>query len=208
MEYHRRMERWRGFGAKLSVSQFYETTITDSISGLSAHFVVVPSRSLGGDSYRLERRPDPLEALGLLPLADVPAGGVVRSLAGCLTSTDADEFMRRFDAGFAGEAEHPSVHLPPAFAFAEYLTFARVVPFEWSTFSADSLGNVLTAQGFGEAAYAAHEDSNVPVLVVAIPAGILVCGSTKNMENALETGMRRNLLGYTKAPNTDEERSS
>jgi hypothetical protein len=31
--------------------------------------------------------------------------------------------------------------------FAEYLTFARVVPFEWSSLSADSLGNILTAHG-------------------------------------------------------------
>lgn len=151
----------------------------------------------------------PLETLGLDTLADVPAGGVVRSLAGCLMARDTEEFLRKFNEGFAEESKHPSVHLPPAFAFAEYLTFARVIPFEWSTFSADSLGNVLTAQGYGEAAYASHEDTNIPVLVVAIPAGILICGSTENMEKALQASLRYRILEYTnKRPSRDEGQQS
>lgn len=199
MGYHTGMDGWHGFGARLSVSQTYETTIVDGESGLSAHFVVVPARSLGGDSYLFRRDEGPFEALGLQALADIPAGGVVRSLAGCLTSGNADEFLRKFDEGFAEEAEHSSMRLPPAFAFAEYLTFARVIPFEWSTFSADSLGNLLTAQGHGQAAYACHEDTNAPMLVIAIPAGVLICGSAKKVQEALRAGLRDRLLAHSKS---------
>ncbi|ABG04553.1 hypothetical protein Rxyl_1591 [Rubrobacter xylanophilus DSM 9941] len=185
----------------MSISQIYETTVADATSGLSAHFVVAPSRSLGGESYLFSRDEGALQALGMQELADIPAGGVVRSLAVCLMSSDADDFLRRFDEEFARIAEHPSVHLPPAFAFAEYLTFARVIPFEWtSTFTADSLGNLLTAQGYGRAAYACHEETRTPVLVVLIPAGILLCGSAGKVQEALAAGLRESILSYSKAP--------
>jgi hypothetical protein len=135
----------------------------------------------------------------LLSLADVPLGGVVRSLAACLSSEDVDEFLRRFHEGFKEEISKPSWETPAHFAFAEYLTFARVIPFEWSTFSADSLGNILTAQGYGEAAYAYYEEgTQVPMLVIAIPAGILICGSAPKMEDALGAGLRRRILEFVK----------
>lgn len=191
------MDGWHGFGARLAVAQVYETTVVDGVSGLSAHFVVVPARSLGGESYLFRREEGPFEAFGLQELADIPAGGVVRSLAGCLTSSDADEFLRKFDEGFAEVAEHSSVHLPPAFAFAEYLTFARVIPFEWSAFTADSLGNLLTAQGHGQAAYASYEGTDAPVLAIAIPAGILLCGSAGKLQEALRAGLRDRILAYS-----------
>jgi hypothetical protein len=200
------MDNWHRFGANLSVSQIYETTVVDHESGLSAHFVIVPSRSLGGDSYLFREPNGPLETLGLLSLADVPAGGVVRSLAACLSSEDVDEFMRRFHEGLAQEVEHASTELPAAFAFAEYLTFARAIPFEWSTFSADSLGNVLTAQGYGEAAYVYHEDTTIPMLVIAIPAGILICGSAPKMEDALGAGLRHRILEFVKNSSGEDGR--
>jgi hypothetical protein len=86
-----------------------------------------------------------------LRIADVPFGGVARSLAACLVSDDVEEFLRRFDQGFEEEIQHSSTQLPRPFEFAEYLTFARVIPFEQPSLSADSLGNILTAQGRGEA---------------------------------------------------------
>lgn len=201
------MENWHAFGSHLSISQIYETTIADGESGLSAHFIVIPARSLGGDSYLFRDADGPLLALGLQVLADVPAGGVVRSLAACLVSGDVDEFLRRFHEGFAHEAEHPSTELPTALAFAEYLTFARAIPFEWSVFSADSLGNVLTAQGRGEAAYVSHEDTRTPMLAIAIPAGVLICGSTPRMEHALESGLRQRIVDLVKNNSGKDNRS-
>ena len=193
------MEHWYGFVTARSIAQIHETTIADVASDLSAHFVTVPARSLGGSSYHLQGSEGPFETLGLLPIADVPFGGVARSLAACLVSDDVEEFLRKFDQGFEEETKHSSTQLPKPFVFAEYLTFARVVPFEQPSLSADSLGNILTAQGRGEAGYMYHEATKTPLLAVAIPAGIVICGSAPGMIRALESGLRQRLVELVKS---------
>jgi hypothetical protein len=193
------MEYWHGFETARNVAQIYETTVADTASDLSAHFVTVPAHSLGGSSYLFDGSDWPLETLGLLRIADVPFGGVARSLAACLVSDNVEEFLRKFHQGFEEETRHSSTQLPRPFAFAEYLTFARVVPFEQPSLSADSLGNILTAQGQGEAGYVYHEESGTPLLGVAIPAGIVICGSGPGMIRALESGLRQRLMELVKS---------
>src|SRR5918911_3011120 len=89
------MEHWHGFETARSIVQIHETTIADVGSDLSAHFVTVPARSLGGSSYLFQGSEEPLETLGLLRIADVPFGSVARSLAACLVSDNVEEFLRR-----------------------------------------------------------------------------------------------------------------
>ena len=193
------MEYWHGFETARNVAQIYESTIADITSDLSAHLVAVPARSLGGSSYLYQGSDWPLETLGLLRIADVPFGGVARSLAACLVSDNVEEFLRRFEQGFEEETIHSSVQLPKPFVFAEYLTFARVIPFEQPPLSADSLGNILTAQGHGEAGYMYHEETRTPLLAVAIPAGMVICGSAPGMIRALESGLRQRLIELLKS---------
>src|SRR5918995_412241 len=193
------MEYSHGLQTARNVAQIYETTIADIASDLSAHFVTVPASSLGGRAYLFEGSDWPLETLGLLRIADVPFGGVARSLAACLVSHDIEEFLRKFDQGFEEETKHSSTQLPHPFVFAEYLTFARVVPFEQPSLSADSLGNILTAQGHGEAGYMYHEETRTPVLAVAIPAGMVICGSALGMVRALESGLRQRFIEFIKS---------
>jgi hypothetical protein len=188
------MEHWHGFGPTLSISQVYETTVADGESGLSAHFVVIPARSLGGDSYLFRGEVRPLEFLGLRAVADIPLGGVARSLAACLVSEDIEEFMRKFDEGFRAEIEQSSTTPAAHFGFAEYLTFARVIPFEWATLAMESLGHIITASGRGKSGYFHYEGTEAPMMVVAIPAGIVVCGSTQSVTKALEAGLRERIL--------------
>jgi hypothetical protein len=188
------MEYSHGFETARNVTQIYETTIADNASDLSAHIVTIPARSLGGSSYLFQGSVGPLETLGLLRIADVPFGGVARSLAACLVSDDVEEFLRKFQQDFEEETIHSSTQLPKPFVFAEYLTFARVVPFEQPSLSADSLGNILTAQGHGEAGYMYHEATGTPLLAVAIPAGMVICGSAPGMIRTLESGLRQRLI--------------
>jgi hypothetical protein len=188
------MEYSHGFETARNVTQIYETTIADNASDLSAHIVTIPARSLGGSSYLFQGSVWPLETLGLLRIADVPFGGVARSLAACLVSDDVEEFLRKFQQDFEEETIHSSTQLPKPFVFAEYLTFARVVPFEQPSLSADSLGNILTAQGHGEAGYMYHEATGTPLLAVAIPAGMVICGSAPGMIRTLESGLRQRLI--------------
>src|ERR687896_606234 len=199
------MEYRHGFETARNVAQMYETTIADTTSDLSAHFVTVPARSLGGSSYLYQGSDWPLETLGLLRIADVPFGGVARSLAACLVSDNVEEFLRRFEQGFEEETRHSSAQLPKPFVFAEYLTFARVIPFEQPSLSADSLGNILTAQGHGEADYMYHEETRIPLLAVAIPAGMVLCGSPPGMIRALESGLRQRLMELVKSRSGEDQ---
>src|ERR687889_1117048 len=193
------MEHWHGFETASNVAQVYETTIADKASDLSAHCVTVPARSLGGRSYLFQGSEWSLETLGLLRIADVPFGGVARSLAACLVCDDVEEFLRRFQQGFEEETGHSSTQLPKPFVFAEYLTFARVVPFEQPSLSAESLGSILTAQGRGEAGYMYHEVTKTPLLAVAIPSGMVICGSAPGMIRVLEAGLRQRLIELVKS---------
>ena len=199
------MEHWHGFETARSIAQIHETTIADTASGLSAHLVAVPARSLGGSSYRLQGSEGPFETLGLLRIADVPFGGVARSLAACLVSDDVETFEQKVHQGFEEETNHSGVQLPEPFVFAEYLTFARVVPFEQPSLSADSLGNILTAQGHGEAGYMYHEETGTPLLTVAIPAGMVICGSAPGMIRALESGLRQRLMELVKSRSSEHQ---
>jgi hypothetical protein len=199
------MEYWHGFETARNVAQIYESTIADTASDLSAHFVTIPARSLGGSSYLFEGSDWPLETLGLLRIADVPFGGVARSLAACLVCDDVEEFLRRFQQGFEEETGHSSTQLPKPFVFAEYLTFARVIPFEQPSLSAESLGNILTAQGRGEAGYMYHEVTKTPLLAVAIPSGMVICGSALGMIRALEAGLRQRLVELVKSRSGEHE---
>jgi len=199
------MEYRHGFETARNVAQIYETTIADTTSDLAAHIVTVPARSLGGSSYLFEGSDWPLEMLGLLRIADVPFGGVARSLAACLVSHDVEEFLRKFDQGFEEETGHSSAQLPKPFVFAEYLTFARVLPFEQPSLSAESLGNILTAQGRGEAGYMYHEVTKIPLLAIAIPAGMVICGSALGMIRALESGLRQRLVELVKSRSGEHE---
>src|ERR687896_203850 len=199
------MEYRHGFETARNVAQIYETTIADTTSDLAAHIVTIPARSLGGSSYLFEGSDWPLETLGLLRIADVPFGGVARSLAACLVSDNVEEFLRRFEQGFEEETRHSSTQLPKPFEFAEYLTFARVIPFEQPSLSADSLGNILTAQVHGEADYMYHEETRIPLLAVAIPAGMVLCGSPPGMIRALESGLRQRLMELVKSRSGEDQ---
>ena len=194
------MEHSTGVEKYLRPSQIYETTISDDESQLSAHFLTVPSRSLGGASYLFRGAEGPLETLGLTPVADVPLGGVVRSLAACLVSENFEEFSQRFFGNLEEEIEQPSVRPPSHFAFAEYLTFARVVPFGGPPPSADSLGNILTFQSEGYAAYVRYEGTQtVPMLGIAIRAGMVVCGPAPKLTRELDAGLRDSVLQLVKS---------
>ena len=194
------MEHSTGVERYLRPSQIYETTISDAESGLSAHLLTVPARSLGGASYLFRDDEGPLETLGLTPIADVPLGGVVRSLAACLVSKDFEEFSQRFSGNFEEVIEQPSIRPLPHFAFAEYLTFARVIPFEAPPLSAESLGNLLTFQNEGYAAYVRYEGAeSVPMLGIAIRAGLVVCGPAPKTTRELDAGLRDTVMEFVKS---------
>ena len=43
-----------------------------------------------------------------------------------------------------------------------------------------------------------HEETRIPLLGVAIPAGMVICGSAPGMIRALESGLRQRLMELVK----------
>jgi hypothetical protein len=44
-----------------------------------------------------------------------------------------------------------------------------------------------------------HEETATPVLGIAIPAGMVICGSTSGMLRSLESGLRQRLIQLVKS---------
>lgn len=177
----------------LELAQLYETSILDKGSDLSAHFVVVPAPAFPEGVYMPDILPG--EELGLLNIADVPLGGVVRSLAELLKAEDVERFSEIFRTSSERDLTHRATQQTERFAFAEYLTFARIVPTEDSSLVSDSLGNIMTKQLYGTAQFVYFEEAeDVPIMYVGTAEEMLMCATVPGMSRALHSGLRERLL--------------
>lgn len=186
----------------LDLAQLYETSILDKGSELSAHFLIVPASALPEDSYM----PDllPVDELGLLNIADVPLGGVVRSLTELLRSEDVQQFSGIFNTSSERELTHRATERAEYFAFAEYLTFARVIPTETSSLLNDSLGNIMTKHLYGTAQFVYFEEAeDVPIMYVGTAEEMLMCSTVPGMAKALDAGLRHRLLSMLRGASED-----
>lgn len=173
----------------LNISQLYETTLLDNGSDLSAHFVIIPAAAMPEGSYTPHL--PPWEELGLYNIADVPLGGVVRSLTELLRAENVEQFSEIFQSGSERELTHRATREAEYFAFAEYLTFARALPTEDSSLFSDSLGNIMTKQLYSTAQFVFFEDSeDIPLMYLGTADEILMCGSASGMSKTLEAGLR------------------
>jgi hypothetical protein len=76
--------------------------------------------------------------------------------------------------------------------FAQYLTYSPVIPFGSSPLQGKALSELVTAGGVGAAVGAFASDH--PLLLLAVPAGIIVCGAARGVADALRIGLRSKLL--------------
>jgi hypothetical protein len=68
-----------------------------------------------------------------------------------------------------------------------------LVPFESSPLSAKALSDLAAAGGGIGAAVGAYATGD-PLLLLAVPAGIVVCGAAHGLSEALRIGLRAKLL--------------
>ena len=90
----------------------------------------------------------------------------------------------------------PNVVTPADTIFGEKAAFDNLMPFERSPIELESLGKlVVSATGAGIGAYAGFVlAGSTPFLLVAIPAGMIICRAAKGIADALEQGLREKLL--------------
>lgn len=80
--------------------------------------------------------------------------------------------------------------------FAQYLTFAPIVPFEQSPLGAQSIAEAVTkAGGMGTAGVAVGVFATTePSLLITVPAGIIVCKAASHVGDGVGIGLRTQIV--------------
>lgn len=197
--------------------QLFETEIGVHGTSVAARFVVVPGRALD-DPDLLKRPRDLLDALELellkpLPVdtvqqpaaaaAAVPAvtpqtqRGVQLALTAILAERESLEAVGLLERMLeAPPAEMSWLASSDVVSLAEQMTTEPMVPFEASPLGAESLLAVI-GKGSGPAigaAVAVAAFGATPLLLVAVPAGMIVGGAALGVGEALQLGLRNRLL--------------
>lgn len=181
-----------------SPAQWYETTIYNREGEQAFTFVTVPARSrsdteipgisavqrqLGLRDRRRGPRMAGLIEPWALPFAiDIALGRDERSFYEPWGPFFIDEHLR---------GNHPGGPSP----FAQHLAYAPLVPFESSPLSAKALSDLAAAGGGIGAAIGAYATGD-PLLLLAVPTGIVVCGAAHGLADALRIGLRAKLLQF------------
>jgi hypothetical protein len=180
----------------MNLAQTYETTIL-SDSEHSFQALVVPARSM--PSGQNSQSDEIFKALELKILHDATPANLARDMAVLLTpELKAGELTDRLiRAANLGSKEEPS---PDDAKFAAMICFDTVIPFENSPLSAESLAKLVThASGPAIGAFVAFVIfGSTPLLFVAVPAGMIICGAAKGVATALEEGLKKRLMHWLK----------
>jgi len=180
----------------MQIVQSYETTVADRDQGYAVQFVTLPKRAIA-EEYQslLTSQSDLLGVLGLeqftaLPSLSLLPYAIVVMLQGNDFKTASDRLQNR-DFG----------DLPPELlTFAEYASFARVVPFEESPVDFQSIAGIIASGsplGIGVLiGITAAAGATGPVLLGAVAAGIILCYVT----DAVGRGLHYRILKVMGVP--------
>lgn len=183
-----------------SVPQIYETELEHPETSHAVRFLTVPARSVADPAILSE--PEALMAeLELRPLGvPLSASEVPYAVASILLREDAEQALEHFhlvrDHLPAFMGDHPQV-----LEFSEYVSFAKVVPFEQSPLAGEALASLLASGsgvGIGAGIGIMVAGGPTPLLFLTVPAGIIICGSAKGVADGLAEGLRyrvRRLMG-------------
>ncbi len=184
----------------LDIARLHESEVRDRVTGLGVRFITLPAGSLVAPDV-LEDPSDAMGSLGLEQLSEPLNPSLVPyAVASILQREDASAAVEHFGLVLEHREAFHSDH-PEVLAFAEYVTYANVVPVEHSPLSLDSLGNLLAsrsgaAAGVGVGIMVAGGPT--PLLLVTVPLGMIIVGSAKGIADGLEDGFRyriRRLMG-------------
>jgi hypothetical protein len=187
----------------IPVSQIYETELWWREAQTGVRLVVVPARSL--ETATILNNPwDVLAELQLEQLSDpISASTLPLAVASVLKEADnPPAAAQHFNLARAHLEAFATDH-SGLLEFAEYVSYADVVPFESSPLSPDSLGKILTAgsgAGIGAGVALMVAGGPTPLLFVTVPAGMIVCGAAMGVSEALQKGLRYKILKLMGVP--------
>lgn len=185
----------------MEIVRFYETVVHDQEHGFAASITILPSSYLP-DVYDPADPQEVLRTLDMEPIGRVRAGQLINALASVLSP---EAWSSSGESGI-----RPDWTVKPSrekLAFAEFLTFAKHVPFENSPLSGESIGSLIaeaTAGGVG-AFVGFVITAGTPLVLIAVPGGMILfmasAGIAPDLEHALRDGIRRRVSDALKSQN-------
>jgi hypothetical protein len=177
------------------LAQSYETTIFDHNATTGLHFFVLPARSrktpLPNDGAELAKE------LGMSNAVDVRPAFLAHALTALIPRPEPGPAVAEPYARL--EAAYNAAASTPEFSFAQEVAFSRIVPWEGSPLSAESLAGIMTGGGavaigakLGIVALGAAASG--PALLFAAASGVFVIIAAsevgKGVGNALSAKIR------------------
>jgi hypothetical protein len=178
----------------LEIVQFYETTLKAREPEFAMHFLAVPARCIAQEHQERLAHPKVLleEFIGLLSPQELPLSLLPQAFLAMLENDNAEQARNRLQEVMEREPfERVRREKPELVAFAEYLAFAPIIPFEESKLSEHSFAEVVikSLEKIGAAATGALTAVAVPVLVGAglVPPVLWFAGGTVAILAAIDT---------------------
>jgi hypothetical protein len=181
----------------MKILQTFESTILDQEDRHEFHVLVVPARSMFRQFEAVELRTFlELDEDAAKPLraSNLP-NAIIAMFAAEYSSTPVEQLRAYTDGSRAEETT-----LIP---FAEYVSFAKVIPFEQSPLTPTSLAEIAIKLAKGGSiatgVFVGISAGNTPMLLVTVPAGIVICGVGISFVKWLEKNSDRiydRLLGF------------
>ncbi len=184
---------WPSASLKMTISQWYETTLVDQGSALAASFLAVPFRALTAQKQPVSAS-TVASRLELDQIQRVPSVALPVVLTATLLLVEQESFLALLQKRRTQEGWYTPHDLLATreFRFAEHLAFAPVVPFAHAPLRLQSLAGLAgTAAGGESGAYVGFaRTGSTPLVFLTGPAGIVICGAAAGMARAMEKGLR------------------
>lgn len=175
--------------------RLYETEVI-SDEGLSFKAVSIPIHKLTDMSPE-----DIISELGLKAIDKVESGFYLRAVVTAIVAENESDLSewRSFKDSALNEKLKKNNKLY-VYALAEYVTMSRIIAFENSPLTGESIGNILTS-GSAIGAYIGFViagQTPTPLLLITVPAGMIICGAASGIAKALEKGLKEKIITLLK----------
>ncbi|CEP35285.1 MULTISPECIES: hypothetical protein [unclassified Halomonas] len=177
----------------MEVKQTYETEVSFS-EGLGIRAITIPARNFNIENFTTLDQVG--ERLGIRLLEEVELDWIQRAIATLLLAENQEDLE-----GWKSDRSYllgKFTHGPEVYKFAEYVSMAAVFPFENSPLTAESIGSLLTkAGGCGAGTYIGFAVAGTtPLLFIAVPTGMIICGAAAGIAQGLEEGLRERISKF------------
>jgi hypothetical protein len=190
----------------LAIVHLHETYVTDTESNLDARFASLSGQSIA-EPYRLQRGAVTLAYdLGLEDVHSIALSQLPTALALTFYYHDLRALQGELKLDWEQMIDPPDPDTA-LYRFSEYLSYAEIVPFQASPLDLHSLAGIATLSPVGigaTIAFAVFGLGASPLLLIAVPAGMIVCGAAAGIAQGLNEGLRHKMLSFLQ-PRTQEE---